>query len=95
MESSQFKQYAVQVLEVLGNTGEGQALAVLFFCAAAICKVTLKENPAKSGTLKSSLSQLWETLTNDIEEYETDLIVDGKITEADFAKTGKEAKDGE
>lgn len=90
MASNQFKQHAVQVLEVLDNTSEGHALAVLFYCAATICKATIKETPAKSVALKSALSQWWETLTNDIEEYETDLIVDGKITEADFAKAGKE-----
>ena len=90
MESSQFEQHAVQVLEVLDNTSEGHALAVLFFCAATICKATIKETLAKSVAIKSALSQWWETLTNDIEEYETDLIVDGKITEADLTKAGKE-----
>ena len=90
MESSKFKQHAVQVLKVLDNTSEGYALAVLFFCAATICKATIKKTPTKSVLIKSALSQWWETLTNDIEEYETDLIVDGKITEADLTKAGKE-----
>ena len=90
MTTETFKQHAVQVLEVLDNTSEGHALAVLFYCAATICKATIKQTPTKSVLLKLALSQWWETLANDIEEYETDLIVDGKITEADFTKAGKE-----
>lgn len=90
MTTETFKQHAVQVLEVLDNTSEGHALAVLFYCVATICKATIKKTPTKSVLLKSALSQWWETLANDIEEYETDLIVDGKITEADFTKAGKE-----
>ena len=93
MATDNFKQHAVQVLEVLDNTSEGYALAVLFYCAATICKATIKATPAKSVALKSALSQWWETLTNDIQEYETDLIVDGKITEADFSKAGRLMED--